>query len=99
MDHGQLSMVADKFQWVFSEPLLNACGAEVKFVSCHRPTPQPRLRSRTVQTAAVGVSVIVRIPGAHRGMGCGAARLWAVGAVEACTRGRRSRLAVRVSSA
>jgi hypothetical protein len=24
MDHGQLSMVADKFQWVFSEALLNA---------------------------------------------------------------------------
>src|SRR6266853_5639637 len=31
MDHGQLSMVADKFQWVFSEPLLNACGTEAKF--------------------------------------------------------------------
>jgi hypothetical protein len=27
-------MVADKFQWVFSEPLLNACGKDVKF--CHR---------------------------------------------------------------
>ena len=26
MDHGQLSMVADKFQWVFSEPLLNLLG-------------------------------------------------------------------------
>jgi hypothetical protein len=24
MDHGQLSMVADKFQWVFSEALLVA---------------------------------------------------------------------------
>ena len=24
MDHGQLSMIADKFQWVFSESLLNA---------------------------------------------------------------------------
>src|SRR5438105_7999809 len=34
MDHGQLSMVADKFQWVFSEPLLNACGQAVKF--CRR---------------------------------------------------------------
>lgn len=30
MDHGQLSMVADKFQWVFSEPLLNACGTDVQ---------------------------------------------------------------------
>ena len=34
MDHGQLSMVADKFQWVFSETLLNACGTDVKF--CRR---------------------------------------------------------------
>lgn len=31
MDHGQLSMVADKFQWVFSESLLNACGTDAKF--------------------------------------------------------------------
>jgi hypothetical protein len=34
MDHGQLSMVADKFQWVFSESLLNTCGKDVKF--CRR---------------------------------------------------------------
>src|SRR5260370_37408365 len=34
MDHGQLSMAADKFQWVFSEALLNACGKDVKF--CRR---------------------------------------------------------------
>jgi len=27
-------MVADKFQWVFSESLLNACGKDVKF--CRR---------------------------------------------------------------
>jgi hypothetical protein len=25
MDHGQLSMIADKFQWVFSEALLYLC--------------------------------------------------------------------------
>ena len=31
MDHEQLSMVADKIQWVFSELLLNACGKEAKF--------------------------------------------------------------------
>src|SRR5215475_12792412 len=30
MDHEQLNMVADKFQWVFSEVLLNACGKDVK---------------------------------------------------------------------
>src|SRR5882672_5738922 len=34
MDHRQLSMVADKFPWVFSESLLNACGTDVKF--CRR---------------------------------------------------------------
>src|SRR5437867_9840032 len=34
MDHGQLSMVADKLQWVFSEALLNACGTEAKW--CRR---------------------------------------------------------------
>ena len=34
MDHGQLTMVADKFQWVFSEELLNACGKDVKL--CRR---------------------------------------------------------------
>jgi hypothetical protein len=34
MDHGQLNMVADKFQWVFSEVLLNACGKDVKL--CRR---------------------------------------------------------------
>ena len=34
MDHGQLRMVADKFQWVFSEALLNACGKDVQF--CRR---------------------------------------------------------------
>ena len=34
MDHGQLSMVADTFHWVFSEALLNACGTEAKL--CRR---------------------------------------------------------------
>ena len=34
MDHGQLTMVADKFQWVFSEALLNTCGKDVQF--CRR---------------------------------------------------------------
>ena len=38
MDHGQLTMVADKFQWVFSEPLLNACGKDVKFCRRQRVT-------------------------------------------------------------
>jgi hypothetical protein len=34
MDHGQLTMVADKFQWVFSAVLRNACGTDLKF--CRR---------------------------------------------------------------
>jgi Transposase DDE domain len=34
MDHGQLNLVADKFQGVFSEVLLNACGKDVKL--CRR---------------------------------------------------------------
>src|SRR5215510_14580411 len=34
MDHGQLSMVADKFQWVFADSLLNACGKDANF--CRR---------------------------------------------------------------
>jgi hypothetical protein len=34
MDHGHLSMVAEKFPWVFSEALLNACGKDVQF--CRR---------------------------------------------------------------
>ena len=31
MDHAQLTMIADKFQWVFSESLLNACAKDVRF--------------------------------------------------------------------
>ena len=30
MDHGQLTMIADKCQWVFSESLLNACAKDVR---------------------------------------------------------------------
>jgi len=41
MDHGHLSMVADKFQWVFSEALLNACGTDVKFCRRQRVEAAP----------------------------------------------------------
>src|SRR5215471_19528423 len=34
MEHGYLSMAADKFPWVLSEALLNTCGTDVKF--CRR---------------------------------------------------------------
>jgi Transposase DDE domain len=50
MDHGQLSMVADKFQWVFSEALLNACGTDVKF--CRRQRVITPFRLGLALTAA-----------------------------------------------
>ena len=40
MDHRQLSMVADKFQWVFSASLLNACSKDTKFCR-HERTMTP----------------------------------------------------------
>jgi hypothetical protein len=52
MDHGQLSMVADKFQWVFSEALLNACGKEGKFCRCQRTITPFRLGLALTATCA-----------------------------------------------
>jgi hypothetical protein len=52
MDHGQLSMVADKFQWVFSEVLLNACGKEVKFCRRQRVITPFRLGLALTATCA-----------------------------------------------
>src|SRR5438093_5683237 len=52
MDHGQLSMVADKFQWVFSEALLNACGKETKFCRRERLITPFRLGLALVATSA-----------------------------------------------
>jgi Transposase DDE domain len=52
MDHGHLSMVADKFQWVFSEALLNACGTEVKFCRRQRVITPFRLGLALTATCA-----------------------------------------------
>ena len=52
MDHRQLSMVADKFQWVFSEALLNACGKEVKFCRRQRVITPFRLGLALTATCA-----------------------------------------------
>src|SRR4029077_12725520 len=52
MDHGQLSMVVDKFQWVFSESLLNACGKDVNFCPRQRRTTQFRLGLSLTGTCA-----------------------------------------------
>src|SRR5919205_2702674 len=52
MDHGQLTMVADKFQWVFSEALLNACGQDVKFCRRQRVITPFRLGLALTATCA-----------------------------------------------
>jgi hypothetical protein len=52
MDQGQLSMLADKFQWVFPEPLLNACGKAVKFCRRQRVLTPFRLGLALTATCA-----------------------------------------------
>src|SRR6266705_1680355 len=52
MDHRQLSMVADKFQWVFSEALLNGCGKAVKFCRRQRVITPFRLGLALTATCA-----------------------------------------------
>ncbi len=52
MDHGQLSMVADKFPWVFAEALLNACGKEGKFCRRQRVITPFRLGLALTATCA-----------------------------------------------
>src|SRR2546427_2295523 len=52
MDHGQLRMGADKFPWVFSEALLNACGKEARFCRRERLMTPFRLGLALVATSA-----------------------------------------------
>ena len=52
MDHGHLSMVADKFQWVFSASRLNACGTDVKFCRRRRTMTPFRLGLALTATCA-----------------------------------------------
>ena len=65
MDHGQLSMVADKFQWVFSEPLLNACGTEAKF--CRRQRIITPFRLGLALTATCASQSVETLADFHRG--------------------------------
>src|SRR6266700_2076814 len=65
MDHGQLSMVADKFQWVFSEPLLNACGTEAKF--CRRQRIITPFRLGLALTATCASQPVETLADFHRG--------------------------------
>src|SRR2546428_5731955 len=65
MDHGQLSMVADKFQWVFSEPLLNACGTKEKF--CRRQRIITPFRLGWALTATCASQPVETLAAFHRG--------------------------------
>ena len=65
MDHGQLNMVADKFQWVFSEPLLNACGTEAKF--CRRQRLITPFRLGLALTATCASQPVETLADFHRG--------------------------------
>src|SRR5262245_10222312 len=65
MDHGQLSMVADKFQWVFSEALLNGCGKAVKF--CRRQRVITPFRLGLALTATCASQRVATIADFHCG--------------------------------
>ena len=65
MDHGQLSMVADKFQWVFSEALLNACGKAAKF--CRRERVITPFRLGLALTATCASHRVETLADFHRG--------------------------------
>src|SRR5215470_12465111 len=65
MDQGQLSMVADKFQWVFSEPLLNACGTEAKL--CRRQRLITPFRLGLALTATCASQRVETVADFHRG--------------------------------
>jgi Transposase DDE domain len=65
MDHGQLSMVADKFQWVFSEALLNACGTAAKF--CRRRRAITPFRLGLALTATSASQHVETLADFHRG--------------------------------
>src|SRR5207344_1094696 len=65
MDHGQLSMVADKFQWVFSEALRNACGKAAKF--CRRQRVITPFRLGLALTATCASQRVETLADFHRG--------------------------------
>ena len=70
MDHGHLSMVANKFQWVFSEALLNTCGTDVKF--CRRQRVITPFRLGLALTAACASQRVETLADLH----CGFNALW-----------------------
>src|SRR5262245_1713438 len=52
MEHGQLSMAAEKFQCVFSEVLLNTCGKDARFCQWQRTITPFRLGLALTATCA-----------------------------------------------
>jgi hypothetical protein len=65
MDHRRLSMVADTFQWVFSESLLNACGTDAKF--CRRMRTITPCRLGLALTATCASQRVDTLADFHRG--------------------------------
>src|SRR5205809_3994838 len=65
MDPGQLSMVSNKFQWVFSETLLNACGKEARF--CRRQRIITPFRLGLALTATSASHRVETLADFHRG--------------------------------
>ena len=63
--HGQLSMVVDKFPWVFSALLLNACGKDVKF--CRRQRTITPFRLGLALTATCASQRVETLADFHRG--------------------------------
>jgi len=65
MDHGPWSMVADTFHWVFSEPLLNACGTEA--TCCRRQRIITPFRLGLALTATCASQPVETLADFHRG--------------------------------
>jgi hypothetical protein len=64
-DHGQRSMVADTFPWVFSEALRNACGQEGQL--CRRQRTITPLRCGLALTATCARHRVATLADVHRG--------------------------------
>ena len=65
MDHGQRSMVADTFPWVFSEALLNACGKDAQ--CCRRERLITPCRLGVALTATWASQRVETLAALHRG--------------------------------
>jgi hypothetical protein len=64
MDHGHLSLVAEKFQWVFSEGLLHPCGKDAK--CCRRQRTMTPFRLGLTRTATWASQRVETLADFHR---------------------------------